>query len=96
MQAPRFLTSWTSLRLAAENRPRTFGFDGLVELPNSLTNPFACELGFIAIGRGYEAARCVAAVNDGSCSWRLSKSSCSWLGPQLPLSLGKPSGIVES
>lgn len=79
MHAPRFRTSWTSLRLAAENRPRTLGFVGLVELPNSFTKPLAWEFGFIAIGRGKVAARCVAAVSDGSCSWRLSKSNCSWV-----------------
>lgn len=57
MHAPRFLTSWTSFRLVAENLPRTLGLDGLVAFPKSLTKPLACELGLIAIGRGYAAAR---------------------------------------
>lgn len=29
MQAPRFLTSWTSLRRESENLPLTFGLAGL-------------------------------------------------------------------
>ena len=80
MQAPRLRTSWTSRRRSAEKRPRTLGLAGFVELPNSLTNPLAWVLGFMAIGRGKDAARCVgvAAVNEGSCSCKLSKRICSW------------------
>lgn len=90
MHAPRFLTSWTSFRLVAENLPRTLGFEGLVAFPKSFTKPLACEFGLIAIGRGYAAARCAVDVNVGSCSCRLSKSSCSeedscWFGQAAPV-----------
>lgn len=60
------------------NRPRTLGFVGLTESPKSFTNPFVCASGFIAIGRGKEAARCAEPSPD-VCSCRVSNSSCSEL-----------------
>ena len=57
MQAPRFLTSCTSFLLDAVNLPLTLGLMDLDELPNSEVNCLWGVWGFIAIARGYVAAR---------------------------------------
>jgi hypothetical protein len=58
IHAPLLRTSWTSFLRSALNLLRTLGFCGLGEEPKSFTKPLVgVVFGFMAIGRGYDAAR---------------------------------------